>query len=417
VKYIIISVKGNDIRAAVYENGNLVEILDDMKRESRLAGGIYRGRVENIVPGMQAAFVDIGLDKNAFLYAGDVVMPEILGNKNVSTSEVPPIKRLLAEGQMVTVQVMREPVGSKGPRVSMELSIPGRFTVFLPKVNYLGVSRKILDDDERERLRKIAEDYRSEGTGLIVRTLAQGVSEIELREDVEKLLKKWEGINFRIGHMSNPGLIYTDSDSFSRLLRETIDNDVDKIIVDNKEFGEELKISLDKLHFKVSPRVIIELKKNIFEEYEVEQEILKALKEKVWMKSGSYLVIEHTEALTVIDVNTGKYTGKLELEETLLKTNKEAALEIARQIRLQNLSGIIVVDFIDMEEDKDWNAVLETLEEACIKDKGKIRIIGRTGLGLVELTRKKEGQPLYTRYTVKCSTCGGRGRVFRNDSD
>lgn len=414
MKQIIITSENNQIRAAVLEDGKLIEVLDDTARESRYAGSIFKGKVNNIVPGIQAAFVNIGLGKNAFLYVGDVVVPEYVDDQKVLPSIMPSIENLLKEGQEVIIQIVREPVGSKGARVSTNISLPGRFVVLLPrKKGYIGVSRKIKDDKEKERLRDLAFKAKPEEAGLIIRTLAEGVSEKEFLEDVEKLLTTNKDIENKIKDNSSKGLLYSSSDPFSRLLRETIDEEVDKIIIDDGDLAELLREKLREVNCSAAGRVWTDLKGSLFERYDIKREIRKALIPKVFLESGGYLVIEQTEALVAIDVNSGKYTGSSSLQDTLLKLNLEAAAEISRQIRLRNLSGIIILDFIDMEKKEDWEILLQSLETAFLKDKVKCKVLGQTKLGLVEATRKKEGQTLAARYTAECPECGGKGRILK----
>lgn len=415
MKEIIITAQDKNIRAAVLEDGRLVEVLDDIARETRLAGSIFLGKIKNIVPGMQAAFVDIGLGKNAFLYAGDAVIPGYDGEKKILPRELPGIERLFREGQEVTVQVIREPAGSKGARVSAILSLPGRYAVLLPGMDHLRISRKITDEKERERLMEAALRAKPEKAGLIIRTLAEGIAEKELIEDIKRLSELEEEIRRRIRQKSSPGPVFSGSDPFSRLLRETIDNEVDKIIIDDGELAEQLRRRLKELSCPAAGRVWTDFRGDLFERYNVNQEIRRALQPKVRLESGGYLVIEQTEALSSIDVNTGKYTGNKSVAETLLHINLEAAVETARQIRLRNLTGIIIVDFIDMENSEDWDKVLKTLETSLAKDRAKCRLMGLTRLGLVELTRKKEGQPLAVRYKVRCENCGGEGWVMKNN--
>lgn len=390
MKEILITSKDNQIRAAVLEDGRLVEILDDPQRESRLSGNIYRGIVKNVVAGIQAAFIDIGLDKNAFLYAGDVFGPDVPALT---------IENLLKEGQEVIVQVTREPVGSKGARVTTNLALPGRFVVLLPENRgYLAISQKISDEEERERLYTIGKKMDLEDAGLIIRTLAEDVSEKELTEDMEKLHGIYEKIKLKIRNRTKERLIYSSSDPFSRLVRETIDEEVSQIVIDDAEFADRLRAKLNEVGCSAGGKIRTDLKGNLFERHYIGDEIQKALKPKVPLESGGYLVIEKTEAMTVIDVNSGKYKGERTLQQTLLKLNLEAGLEISRQIRLRNLSGIIIIDFIDMETAADWDQLLQLLDQLFLKDKVHCQVMGRTKLGLIEATRKKEGQTLAARY-------------------
>lgn len=410
MKEIIISSANNQIRAAVLEEGKLIEVLDDTERESRLAGSIYKGKVKNIVPGIQAAFIDIGLGKNAFLYVGDVMKAEYNGEEKVTRAILPSIENLLQEGQEIVVQIVREPAGTKGARVSTNLSLPGRYTVLLPgSKEYIGISRKIKDEQERERLYELACQVKPDDAGLIIRTMAEGISAKEFSEDMENLSCLQREIMAKIEDNTVRGLIYGSTDPFSRLLRETIDREVDRIIIDDGDLADLLREKLKDVGSSAAAKVWTDLKGALFDRYAVNSAIRNALQPRVMLQSGGYLVIEQTEALTAIDVNSGKYTGQRSLQETLNKLNLEAAAEISRQIRLRNLSGIIIIDFIDMERQEDWENLVDFLEQSFIKDKVKCKVIGLTKLGLVEVTRKKEGQTLLTRYGMNCPKCEGKG--------
>lgn len=415
MKQIIITSKDNQIRAAVLNNGKLIEVLDDTAIESRLAGSIYKGKINNIVPGIQAAFVDIGLGKNAFLYVGDVFRPEYLRNEKAESAAIPSIENLLQVGQEIVVQIVREPVGNKGARVTTNLSLAGRFVVLLPGAKgYLGVSRKIKDEKERGRLQALGEKVDLAQAGLIIRTLAEGVSEEDFLEDVGKLIDIQREMDAKIASKTHRGLLYSSSDPFSRLLRETIDNEVDKIIIDNGDLAEVLRVKLREVGCPAANKVWTDLQESLFAAYGIEAEIKNALHPKVTLPSGGYIVIEQTEALTAIDVNSGKFIGKNSLEETLLSLNIEAVAEISRQIRLRNLSGIIIIDFIDLDKTEDWEKLLAVLEKFLEKDKVKGKVMGLTKLGLVEVTRKKEGQTLAARYTAACPQCAGKGWVNKS---
>ena len=410
MKQIVITTENNQITAAVLEDGKLVELLDDTERESRHSGSIFKGRVINVVAGIQAAFIDIGLGKNAFLYAADVIKPVYKDEEKVLPSVLPAIENLLKEGQEVVVQIMREAIGDKGARVSTNLSLPGRFVVLLLGNKYhLGISRKITDEQERQRLFDWGNEVKPRDTGMIIRTFAEDVSEKELLDDLEKLIAVKERIKKKIEQNSSRGLLYSSNDTFSRLLREVIDDEVDKIIIDDIALAQQLRTQLKEINCAAANKVRTDLRGSLFERYDLNNMIRKAVLPKVELETGGYLIIEQTEALVVIDVNSGKYIGDRSLRDTLLALNLEAASEVSRQIKLRNLSGIIIVDFIDLEKKKDGEKVLAQLEKAFLKDKIKCRVLGLTELGLVEITRKKEGQSLATRYTSKCQHCGGKG--------
>lgn len=395
----------------MFENGELMDIFEETGASSHLVGNVYRGRVENVLPGMQAAFVDIGLEKNAFLYVGDAVPARFEEDERVKPAEDVRIEHLLRPRQELLVQVVKEPVGTKGARISVNLTLPGRYVVLLPQVSYVGVSRKILDMAERARLKELAEAAKPEGMGVIVRTLAEGIDGSEIAEDIVQLVENWRALQPKILHASVPGLVHQDVDLVSRLVRDWVDRDVEKIMVDQEEAAQNLRSSLQEIEHPAAKKVFVETGKDLFEAYGVDEDIRKCLRARVWLKSGGYLIIQETEALVVIDVNTGKYVGQRSLEETVVHTNLEAAREIARQLRMRNLGGIIIIDFIDMLAEESRQQVLEVLEKSCAGDKTKTQILGLTQLGLVEMTRKKVGQTLAVRYTAPCPTCDGSGRV------
>ena len=410
-KEIVLQSQAQGMRAAVFEHGDLVEVFEEEVGSSQLVGNIYRGRVENVLPGMQAAFVDIGLDKNAFLYVGDAVPSRFEEDEKVVPAVNERIERVVQPRQELLVQIVKEPVGSKGARISVNLTLPGRYVVLLPQVSYVGVSRKILDSNERTRLRDLATLSKPEGMGVIVRTLAGGIDGDEIADDIGRLVAHWQALQPKIPHVSVPGLVHKDVDLISRLVRDWIDRDVEKITVDRDEVAQVLRKALREIEHPAAKQIFVVTGEDLFARYGVDDEIRKMLRSKVWLKSGGYLVIQQTEALIVIDVNTGKYVGQHSLEETVVHTNLEAAREIARQLRLRNLGGIIIIDFIDMTSKEDQQQVIEVLETACAPDKTKSQILGLTQLGLVEMTRKKVGQTLAVRYTAPCPTCDGSGRV------
>ncbi|GAB6155691.1 Rne/Rng family ribonuclease [Desulfosporosinus burensis] len=399
------------IRAAVFEQGELVELFEEVGASSHMVGNIYKGRVENVLPGMQAAFVDIGVDKNAFLYVGDAIPAHFDEDGKVSPVVHDRIENILKPRQELLVQVTKEPVSTKGARISVNITLPGRYVVLLPQVSYIGVSRKIQDNNERARLRDLAATSKPEGMGVIVRTLAEGIDGDEIAEDITQLVAFWLALQPKIPHVSVPGLVHKDVDLISRLVRDWIDQDVEKITVDQEEVGQVIRQALLEIEHPAAKKIHVVTGEDLFAKYGVDDEIRKTLRSKVWLKSGGYLVIQQTEALIVIDVNTGKYVGQRSLEETVVHTNLEAAREIARQLRLRNLGGIIIIDFIDMMTEEAQKQVIDVLETACARDKTKSQVLGLTQLGLVEMTRKKVGQTLAVRYTSPCPTCEGNGRV------
>lgn len=410
-KEIVLQSQSQKLRAAVFEQGDLMEVFEEEGGSSHLVGNIYRGRVENVLPGMQAAFVDIGLDKNAYLYVGDAVPSRFEEDEKVDPADSVRIEHVLKPRQELLVQIIKEPVGTKGARISVNLTLPGRYVVLLPQVSYIGVSRKIQDKNERMRLRDIADGAKPEGMGVIIRTLAEGIDGEEIAEDIAQLVEIWRALQPKIPHVSVPGIVHKDVDLISRLVRDWIDQDVEKITVDQDEVAIILRKALQNIEHLAAKHIHVVTSEDLFVRYGVDGEIRKTLRPKVWLKSGGYLVIQQTEALSVIDVNTGKYVGQRSLEETVVHTNIEAAREIAHQLRLRNLGGIIIIDFIDMTSKEDQQQVIEVLETACARDKTKSQVLGLTQLGLVEMTRKKVGQTLAVRYTSPCPTCDGSGRV------
>ncbi len=410
-KEFLINAGPSETRMAVLEEKQPVEIVIERLHTSRRVGNIYRGRVENILPGMQAAFVDIGMEKNAFLYVDDLQI--FKGQEEGINGPAPPINKLLRLGQEIVVQVVKEPIGNKGARVVTNITLPGRYLVLMPSVKYVGVSRRIEDEKERERLRTLAQKLRPRGMGLIVRTAAEGVDEKELRMDRDFLLSLWQKVRKKARKGPVPSLLYHDHDLLYRILRDLFTEDVERLIIDDQSAYEKALELMDSLSPHLKNRVeLYKGSRPLFEVYGIETQIKEALQRKVWLPSGAYLIFDQTEALTVIDVNTGKFTGSTNLEDTVLATNLEAAKEIARQIRLRNLGGIIIIDFIDMASEKNRRQVLEVFSQELAKDKQKTNILGFTFLGLLEVTRKKIRPSLREQLQQPCAACEGTGYLF-----
>lgn len=418
LKEIIINVGEEETRVAVLENKQLVEMFIERSLNQRLVGNIFKGRVENVLPGMQAAFVDIGLEKNAFLYVEDAMPSRTHDGAHghhgsaLGTS----ICNILKQGQDIIVQIIKEPIGTKGARITTHITLPGRYLVLMPTVDYIGISRRIDDEKERDRLRELASRVKPEGMGLIVRTVAQGVDEEEFKQDVQLLNRLWRKITNRSAHGPVPNLLHRDLELIQRILRDIFTEDVDRLIVDSRYEYEKILDLLDIISHRLKFKVFLEEKEYIFDEYGIETEMERALRRKVWLRCGGYLVIDQAEALTAIDVNTGKFVGSTNLEDTVLRTNLEAAVEISRQLRLRNIGGIIIVDFIDMVRDEHRRKVLDTLEEAIKLDKTKTNILGITQLGLVEMTRKKVRPSLAEVLQKPCPYCEGRGKVLSEET-
>jgi len=426
-KELVVSSTSNETRVALLENGHIAELYIERGHEKGIVGNIYLGKVIRVLPGMQAAFVDIGLEKAAFLYVADVRSEiEALeafideGHRKVGEEAevespphpLPPIEDLLQEGQELLVEVAKEPIGTKGARITSYITLPGRHLVYMPTVDHIGISRRIENEEEKERLRQLIENFRRPGTGFIVRTAAEGKGEEDLRNDVDYLVGLWKDIQQRKEKKGSPALIHSDLDVTSRVLRDILTEDVERLIVDS---GEEFnKINNFIRRFMPKLGVTVELyqgKEPIFDAFGLEIEIARALGRKVWLKSGGYITVEQTEALTAIDVNTGRYVGKHNLEDTIFKTNLEAVKEIAFQLRLRNIGGLIIIDFIDMEKEIHREKVHSALEEALQDDKSKTNILKISELGLVEMTRKRVRESIGRTLCESCPYCEGKGYV------
>ncbi len=417
-KEIIINVGEEETRVAVLENKVLVEMYIERAPNQRLVGNIFKGQVENVLPGMQASFVDIGLEKNAFLYVEDAIparTPDAGPGQGNSALGIN-ICDILKQGQEVIVQIVKEPIGTKGARVTTHITLPGRYLVLMPNVDYIGISRRIENDKERDRLREMAARIKPDGMGVIVRTVAEGVDEEELCLDINMLANLWDKIVNRSNHGPVPNLVHRDLELVQRILRDIFTEDVDRLIIDSSYEYQKILDLLDILGPRLKVKVLLEERKNLFVENNVDIEMEKVLKNTVWLKCGGYIVIDQAEALTAIDVNTGKYVGSTNLEDTVLKTNLDAAVEIARQLRLRNIGGIIIVDFIDMGKEEHQRQVLGVLEEEIRKDKTKTNILGITQLGLVEMTRKKVRPSLAEVLQKTCPYCDGRGKVLSEET-
>jgi ribonuclease G len=412
-KKIIINCDNKQTRVAVLEADKPVEIYLERPVHQRVVGNIYKGSVANVLPGMQAAFVDIGLERNAFLYVDDALLPGENGNGGRRKKT---IEQLLRPGEQIMVQVVKEPFGSKGARLTRQITIPGRHLVLMPAAEYTGVSRRIEDPEERERLRQAVAELRPEGMGLIVRTVAEGQDMDGFQQDLNFLLPLWERIQSRFQQHDAPFMVYQDLDLIYRIIRDLFTDEIEQLVVDTRYEYEKILETLEVLAPALKDRVTCYTgQAAIFDAYGIESEIEKAISRTVWLDCGGYLVFDHTEALTVIDVNTGKYIGKTNLADTVLKTNLEAATEIIRQVRLRDIGGIIIIDFIDMDSEEHRRQVVERLMEKAREDRTKSHILGLTGLGLVEMTRKKARQGLDAVLQQTCPYCGGRGKVLSSD--
>ncbi|WCN38568.1 Rne/Rng family ribonuclease [Aneurinibacillus uraniidurans] len=411
MRRIVVNGVGRETRVAILEGNRLMEYYMERPEADRIVGNIYRGRVENVLPGMQAAFVDIGTGKNAFLYIDDCLSPGEEGKNK------PAINQVVTQGQEIVVQVSKEPFGTKGARVTKQVSLPGRYGVFMPEVDYIGVSRRIQQESERTRLRNIAAAALQPGEGAIIRTLADGASQEELTADLAFLRARWQRAWNEMKERKSPVLVHRDMDLISRVARDMLSEDVEELVVDSRACYQEIRELL--AHYRPSLTDRVKLHSgpaDLFVHYGVESEIEKALRRKVWLKNGGYLVIDQTEAMTVFDVNTGKFTGNHDLEETVVKTNVEACREIARQLRLRRIGGIIIIDFIDMKQDEHRARVLEAMSQELRKDRTKTHLLGFTKLGLLEMTRKKEHQTLSDTLLRSCPSCEGRGHILSEET-
>jgi len=413
---LIINATFSETRIAFVENGILTEFFIERKKDRSIVGNIYKGRVVRILPGMDAAFVDIGLEKSAFLYVADIVVDAMMYEEfeevGMAVEASERIEGVLEEGQEIIVQVSREPIGQKGTRVTSRITLPGRLLVLMSATEHVGVSRRIEDEEERKRLASILKTICPKGFGLIARTACEGKKEDELLADLDFLRRMWESIQEKARKVRAPAMLHQDLRLVFRVIRDLHAHALRKIVIDDpalyKRVEEFLKEYLPEEQCEVE---LFDEKEDIFEFYRIEVEISKLTQKKIWLKSGGYIVLDYAEALSVIDVNTGKYIGKKGLEDTILKTNLEAVKEIAYQTRLRNLGGIIIVDFIDMERKDSRGSVFQALLDALKRDRIKTFAYPSSELGLVQLTRKRTRENIVTMLTESCPTCEGSGYI------
>ncbi|AJC45381.1 MULTISPECIES: ribonuclease G [Xanthomonas] len=417
---ILVNVTPRETRVAVIENGMLQELHIERGWRRGVVGNIYKGRVQRVMPGMQAAFVEVGLERAAFLHANDVVRPAPVGNGDTEeatplpVSAAVPIVELLRDGQDIVVQVVKDPIGSKGARLTTQISIPSRYLVLLPQSRVIGVSARIEDEAERQRLKTLVADLAAShgGFGYIIRTNAEGQPAEALAEDIAYLSRVWNVVERRGRDGAPASIIYEDLSLPLRAVRDLIRKDVEKVKVDSHETFERLQAFVAKYMPVLAERLELYTgDRPIFDLYGVEDEIARALDKQVPLKSGGYLVIDQTEAMTTIDVNTGSFLGQRNLEETVFRTNLEAAQAVARQLRLRNLGGIIIIDFIDMDDAEHRRQVLRTLEKALSRDHAKTTVYEFSPLGLVEMTRKRTVESLERQLSEPCPECSGRGSI------
>jgi len=426
---IIVNSTGRETRVAILENGQLAELHIDRGEGRGYVGNVYYGKVVRVLPGMQAAFVDIGLERAAFLYVGDIfpafldlasadepVDPELTMAEETPRSTPregqPPIQDLLKEGQHIVVQVAKDPIGTKGARITTHITLPGRYLVYMPTVDHIGISRRIEKDRERRRLRNFVEKRRKKGQGFIVRTVCEGHSTQELEQDMDYLVNTWIKVQTTAKEAKAPAMLHEEHDLVLRVVRDVFDENVQRMVVDEPAMFENVRgfmrdflpRSRDRVqHYRGADPC--------FDVYGIETEITRSLGRKVWLKSGGYLVIDQTEALMAIDVNSGKYVGTSNLEDTTLKINLDAVNEVVYQLRLRNIGGIIIIDFIDMEKEANRDKVYRALSDALRRDRARTNVIKISELGLVEMTRKRVQEDLTRFLSEPCMYCEGKGHT------
>ncbi len=429
---ILIDTTSHETRVALLENGSVAELYVERERDKGIVGNIYKGLVTKILPGMQAAFVDLGLRRAGFLYVADVESVEggdslekLVDEESIDDDKLLaerrrlgrravdyPIEELLQQGQDILVQVSKEPIGTKGARVTSYITLPGRYLVFMPMVDHVGVSRRIANEEERQRLKDIVREAKAPGVGFIVRTVSEGVDRQEIHSDMAFLTRLWEDIQKRAMAIPAPNLVHPDLNILLRTVRDLFTSDVDRLILDSPQDYETcldfVRSYLPHLEAKIQ---LYPGKEPLFEAYGVELEIERALGRKIWLKSGGYIVIDQTEALVAIDVNTGRFVGRRNPEETILQTNLEAVKEIVYQLRLRNIGGIIIIDFIDMEHEESREKVYNALLNALRSDRSRTRITKISELGLVEMTRKRVRESLGRVLCRPCPYCDGSGAI------
>lgn len=422
---LVASVDSREARIALLENGELAELFIERTAKRRLVGNIYKGVVSTVIPGIEAAFIDVGQEKNGFLYIADVTdthdeYDEYLEEEGDEEEYRPRSRRkrktriehILKRGQEIMVQVSKEPMGQKGMRLTNYVSLPGRYLVLMPTVKHLGVSRKIEDEKERERLRKIAAKVCPKGLGLIVRTVGEGKGKEEIEADAKYLAELWHKIVRRMESMQAPSLLHQDLGQVARVVRDVFNDEIDRFVIDSKRDYDTVLNLLENLAPHLRPRMELYRRRvPLFEKYDLEVQIEKALRKKVWLPSGGHIVIDQAEALTTIDVNTGKFIGKKKLEDTVFKTNMEAASVVARQLRLRDIGGIILVDFIDMEKSSNRQKLHKEFQGAFKSDRSKTYVLGVTELGLIQMTRKRVKLSLTPSLCEPCPYCEGTGWV------
>ena len=430
-KELYINVSAGSTRIAIVEDGKLVELYVELPDHQRMVGNIYKGLIQNVIPGMQAAFVDIGNEVNAFLPFSEIGNPENLGNISLTDDDESdneqPVHRSRADdfdpakdlkkGDEILVQVIKEPYAGKGPRVTTDIAIPGSLLVLVPNSNIIGISRKLSDKYEKRRLRRVVKEFKPNGFGLIVRTIAEGKDQALLESDFNRIWEAWRKLDETSKGKPAPVLVYKDFATADQVIRDMFTPDIASISIDSKEVFKRIKRYFKEVLPDHIDRVSYHRKKgSIFDQYNIEEQIEKSLRRKVWLNSGAHLVIEQTEAMLVIDVNSGRYIGKKDHEQNSLKINLEAAREIARQLRLRDTGGLIVIDFIDLLEPENRKRVFNEFKESLKKDRAKVSLSEFSNFGLLEMTRERVRLSLLNTVSEECPTCNGLGMIASKDT-
>lgn len=431
LKEIFINVSAGSTRIAIAEDKEIVELFLELPDHQRMVGNIYKGKIQNVLPGMQAAFIDIGIGNNAFLPFSEIGHNELLSNSFVSDDEKNIKKsnkvngqsreidcgKLLKVGDDILIQVIKEPYGDKGPRVTTDISIPGSLLVLVPNGNYIGISRKINDKYEKRRLRRLIKELQPNGVGLILRTIAEGKDKKTLSQDYNRVLQNQSEMNHLVKNKSAPIMVYEDFETVDQVIRDLCTSDINRIMIDNKTLFKRLYNFIKTISPDLMDRVYYYRNKgSIFDIYDLENQIEKFLKRKIWLKSGAYLIIEQTEAMLVIDVNSGRFIGKKDHEQNSLAINREAAKEIARQLRLRDSGGLIVIDFIDLLQSENKRKVFEEFKRHLKRDRARVSVSEFSNFGLLEMTRQRVRVSLLDTISEECITCKGLGRINSKDT-
>ncbi|MBI1910985.1 MAG: Rne/Rng family ribonuclease [Deltaproteobacteria bacterium] len=419
---ILINANPFERRVALLEQGRLVEFYVERTKDRGITGNIYKGKIVRVLPGMQSAFVEVGIQRTSFLHVSDIQEPfEDVEEEGEEEHKTPHpnvrIQDIIKEGQEILVQAAKEPIGTKGARVTSYISLPGRYLVFMPTYDKIAISRRIASEKERRRLREIVSSVRKEGYGFIIRTVCEGMEKEEIQADMVFLERLWDSIQKKKEQVKTPGLVYEELDLTLRIIRDSFTSDIDRLVINDREEYERAVKFIAEFMPHLSGRVeLYDGKEDIFDAFGVEIELTDALEKKVWLRSGGHIVIDQMEALTAIDVNTGKYVGKKSSDETILKTNLEAVKEVVYQLRLRNIGGIIVIDFIDMAKAADREKVYNALKETLKADKARTNILKISELGIVEMTRKRVRESLAQSLCEPCPYCEGNGLVKARDT-